>query len=395
VTLLAAFGLAVSTGLLLSTYVLYPIAAVAWAHVRSRRAPKPVGGDAPEPSVSFIVSAFNEERSIRQKIDNTLALDYPADRLELIIASDCSDDATDAIVESFPDPRVRLVRNPVRGGKTATTNLAVEAATGEVLVFSDATGHYNREALRELTAPLADPSVGAVSGRVTYRYGDTATARGFRLYQRWVVAQRRAEPAMRTVTSVSGSIHAVRRGAFEAVPAHLSYDMAVPALMAMQGLRSVYAENATSQEVSRLAAREEFAARVRIAVRAYAFMGWLFGQRARIRDGGFVVQLLLHKVLRWLSVHLLLLALASHLLLAAAQGGLAALLLIPHLGLYALAGLAALDEKRARFPGAAPLLLFATVNAAYAVGFARWLRGARFAAWTPDRSAEEAAAEPD
>jgi cellulose synthase/poly-beta-1,6-N-acetylglucosamine synthase-like glycosyltransferase len=386
-TALAAVGLGVALAGLAATYVVYPIVAIASGALRARRSlPAPL-----EPQfVSFVVIAFDEAESIGAKIANTLALDWPADRFEMIVASDASGDATDAIVLAHPDPRVRLVRNPERGGKTATTALAVEAARGDVLVFSDATGVYDRGAIRALVTPLADPGVGAVSGRVVYRYGESETARGFRLYQRWVVAQRRSEGALGSVTSVSGAIHALRRGVFERVPAHLSYDMVVPALAAMRGLRCVYAADATALEACRERASDEFAARVRIAVRAYAFLAWLWQERARVRARSYFVQLFFHKVLRWYSVHLLALALLSHAMLALSTGGLAAILLVPHAGLWALAALLVTFEGRLRFPGSAPLLLFATVNAAYAVGFLRWLRGARAAAWTPDRTAERA-----
>jgi hypothetical protein len=166
--------------------------------------------------------------------------------------------------------------------------------------------------------------------------------------------------------------------------------MVVPALAAMRGLRSAYAADATVLESSRERAQEEFAARVRIAVRAYSFLAWLWRDRGRVRRRGYLVQLFFHKVLRWYTVHLLALALLAHAVLALATGGLAAAALLPHALLWALAALLARFEGTLRFPGSAPLLLFATVNAAYAVGFVRWLRGARMAAWTPDRSAERA-----
>jgi len=333
------------------------------------------------------VVAHNEAQAIGSKLENTLALDWPRERLEVIVASDASDDGTDEIVAPHRDPRVRLVRNPERGGKTATTALAVAAARGSVLVFSDATGVYDRGALRALVAPLADPSVGAVSGRVTYRYGDSETARGFRLYQRFVVAQRQAEPALGGVTSASGSIHSLRREVFEPVPAHLSYDMVVPALCAMHGQRCSYAPDATSLEQSRERASEEFAARVRIAVRAYGFLAWLWRERARIRRRSYLWQLFFHKVLRWFSPHLLALLLVSHALLAT-QGGIALWLLPPHAGLWLLAAALVRFEGRLRFPGSAPLLLFATANAAQAVGFWRSLRGARMAVWRPERGTQ-------
>jgi cellulose synthase/poly-beta-1,6-N-acetylglucosamine synthase-like glycosyltransferase len=382
---LAALGAGLALAGLLATYVVYPLFVVAVGR-RARGVPTALPhGELP--FVSFLVIAYNEAEAIRSKLENTLALDWPADRFELIVASDASDDGTDEIVAAHPDPRVRLVRNPERGGKTATTALAVAAARGSVLVFSDATGVWNREAIRELVAPFADPTIGAVSGRVTYRYGESQTAQGLRFYQRWVVAQRQAEPAIGGVTSASGSIHALRREVFEPVPAHLSYDMVVPALCAMHGQRCSYVEAATSQETSRERAQEEFAARVRIAVRAYGFLGWLWSERARIRERRYPIQLFLHKVLRWFSPHLLALLLVSQALLAPGSRA-AALLLVPHAGLWVLAALVAACAGRLRFPGSAPLLLFATVNAAQAVGFWRWLRGARMATWRPERGAE-------
>jgi glycosyltransferase involved in cell wall biosynthesis len=381
-TPLIALGLAVSIGGLAATYVLFPLALVLFGAARgARRAPR--GDPSWEPTVSFVITAHDEENAIRAKLENTLALDWPDDRLEVLVASDASTDGTDEIVSSFGDPRVYLVASGERVGKTAATQRAVREAKGEVLVFSDATGVYNPAALRELVAPLADPAVGAVSGRVVFRFGDTQTSHGFRLYQSWIVPQRRVEPV-----SVSGSIHSMRPEAFEDVPAQLSYDMVVPALCAMHGLRVVFADGAVSVESSRLGWRAEFAARIRIAGRAYRFLEWLRAERHRIRSRGYLVQLFFHKVLRWFSPHLLVLLFASHALWAFG-GGWPALALIPHAGLWGVAALLARLETTLRFPGSSALLLFATVNAGTLVGFARWLRGADFAAWNPDRDAEQ------
>jgi cellulose synthase/poly-beta-1,6-N-acetylglucosamine synthase-like glycosyltransferase len=157
---LAAVLLFTAVAGLAATYVLYPIFVVALGALRARTRPAPAEtGELP--FVSFIVIAFDEAESIAAKIENTLALEWPADRFELIVASDASTDGTDAIVSGFRDPRVRLVRNPERGGKTATTRLAVEAARGDVLVMSDATGMYDRGAVRALVAALSGPWVGA------------------------------------------------------------------------------------------------------------------------------------------------------------------------------------------------------------------------------------------
>ncbi len=375
---------------LATTYLLYPAFVIAVARLRPARRRPEVDEDK-WPSVSAIVIAYNETSAIAAKIRNTLALEYPPELLEVIVASDGSTDGTDRIVSDWPDPRVRLVRNPRRAGKTATTVRAAASARGSVLVFSDATGTFSRDALRELVAPLRDPRVGAVSGRVVYQYGDSQNARGFRAYQRWVVAQRRAEPGLSGITSVSGAIHAIRRELFEAVPGGLSYDAVVPALCAAHGLRCVYAERAICSEASRTRARDEFNARKRMAVQSFAFLGWLAGERRRIRARGYLAQLFLHKALRWFSPHLLAALLICHVGLSF-DGGLAAILLGPHLAAYAIALLLWRYESTLRFPGSAAALLFATVNWAFALGFLQWLRGASFAVWTPDRSAEETAA---
>lgn len=120
------------------------------------------------PSVTFLITAYNEERNIGAKLEQTLALNYPSDRLEIIVASDGSTDRTDEIVRSFADRGVRLVRVEGRVGKTETQNRAVREARGEIIVFSDATTRYEPDAVRMLVRNYADPGVGAVSGRYEY-----------------------------------------------------------------------------------------------------------------------------------------------------------------------------------------------------------------------------------
>ncbi len=382
---LALFGL-------FATYAAYPVMVVVGAWLKPDPPPEDVNDD-DLPRVSFIIAAYNEESSIAEKIANTLEIDYPADRFEILVASDGSTDATDEIVRGYGDPRVRLVRNEEQGGKTATTNQAVDAASGDILVFSDATGLYNPESVRLLVRGLLnDEQLGAVAGRVVYNYDQSTTAQGFKLYQRWVVAQRKADPNIHTATSVSGSIHAVWRKYFRKAPAHLSYDMVVPAMMAMHNRRTGYEPNATSLEISRLRVQDEFKARTRISVRAYSFLEWFLRQRDQVQDERYTAQLFFHKVLRWFSPHLLMIALTTHLVLTLLEGGVFVPLLALHLGLYGVAGLCVLAASRGiRIRGTGPLVLFAATNAAFMVGFWRWLHGARLSSWTPDREAEEQA----
>jgi cellulose synthase/poly-beta-1,6-N-acetylglucosamine synthase-like glycosyltransferase len=377
--------LAASLALVAYTYVGYPLLATLLAALAAR----PHRTAAIEPSVSLIILAHNEEAAIGAKLENTLALDYPADRLEIVVASDGSTDRTDEIVHGYAPRGVRLVRAPDHPGKTETTNRAAAQASGEILVFSDATGAYSPGALRALVRSFADPAVGAVSGRVVYDYPSAASAQGFRAYQRIVVRARRAESVWGTETSVSGSICAVRRDAFEPLPRHLDFDMAHPLHAAARGLRTVYEPDAISREEARSAARSEFDARVRMALFAFGFIPYAF---ARMRSAApsrnldlYVFQFFSHKLMRWLApLWLMFLAVTSVAL--AGRSRIAALALAAQLLVYASAAIA----YRARLEGRAAAILgvplfFVTLHWAFAVGLWRYARGQRAGAWRPER----------
>jgi len=377
----AAATLAACAVLLGYAFAGYPLLVRALARLRPRSL-SPAGI---EPTVSFLIAAYNEEAVIAKKLENTLALDYPREKLEIVVASDASTDGTHAVVRGFAERGVRLFVPAGHLGKTGTANAAVPTTRGEILVFSDATGMYNPEALRALVRNFADPGVGAVTGRVLYRYDESATAQGFAAYQRLVVPQRRAESVFGTETSVSGSIHALRRERFGAAPPELSFDIVHPLHVAMAGQRTVYEDGATSLEEARSRPEDEFRSRVRIAVRMWSFVPYLLPRLPRCRDRMYVFQVLSHKLLRWLSAPLLALAVVSAALLAA-RGG---LWLLPLAVLGSAAAAAALGWLAARLGRSAgpfaAALVFATLELAYLVGLARWLRGARFAGWRPER----------
>src|SRR5438067_7918403 len=149
---------------LLYTYVGYPLLLVLVSWLR----PRPVRRGPLMPTVSVIITAYNEERDLAAKLENTLALDYEREKLEVIVASDCSTDRTDEIARSFAPRGVRLHRQTERLGKTAAQNAAVAQARGEVILFSDATTLYSPDVLRVMMPNFADPSVGCVAGRLVY-----------------------------------------------------------------------------------------------------------------------------------------------------------------------------------------------------------------------------------
>ncbi len=370
----------ISCGLLGYTYAGYPLL----VHLLGRLRPRLDLRWAIEPEVSFVIAAHNEEKSIAAKLDNTLGLDYPRDKLEIVVAADGCTDRTEEIVGRYAGRGVRLFAPHGRLGKTATANAVVPTTRGAILVFSDATGLYNREAVRRLVANFADPSVGAVTGRVVYSYDRGMAAQGFAAYQRFVVPQRQAESRFGSETSVSGSIHAIRRELFRAAPPELSYDMVHPLHVAQDGFRTVYEAGAISGETARERTADEFRGRVRLAVRAYSFVPYLVRGLGRCR-AGFVFQVVSHKLLRWLSPPLLVVATASSVVLAFGGGAfwlpLALLLLL--LSAASLGWLASRLSLSVR-PLALPLF-FLTINLAFLVGLAHYLLGERLAGWKTER----------
>ena len=190
-------------------YLGYP--ALLLALVRLRPAP-PVAKAPITPSVSFIISAHNEERRICAKIENTLRCDYPSESFEILVASDGSSDRTDALVSEYASYGVRLVRTGTRQGKEAAQKLAVEAARGEIVVFSDAGTELAPDGVRKIVMSFADPTVGCVSS-VDALIDADGNLSGEGAYVRYEMLLRRLESALGSVVGLSGSFFAVRRSA--------------------------------------------------------------------------------------------------------------------------------------------------------------------------------------
>ena len=218
VALKALFWLTLAA--LLWTHVLYPLGAVALARVRTRAVRKA----AIEPAVTVIVAAYNEEPVIERRLENLLALDYPADKLELVVTSDASTDRTHQLVGRFGDG-VRLIVNP-RGGKVAAQNRAVRETSGEIVAFSDANATWAPDALRHLVANFADADVAYVCGQLVLEAADGSNREGF--YWRYEMVQREAESRLGSVTGGNGSIYAVRRSDYVEVDPKWGHDLHFP-----------------------------------------------------------------------------------------------------------------------------------------------------------------------
>lgn len=337
------------------------------------------------PRVSVIVAAYNEEDNIARKLDNLLALDYPADRIEIIVASDASTDRTDAIVQSWAPRGVRLLRVEGRQGKTAVQNASVRAARGEVLVFTDATTVLERSSLRELVANFSDPQVGCVGARLVYTNDrDTQVGSGGTAYWGYETRIKAWESCINSLIGVSGCFYAVRASIYTPMEPMLISDFVVALDTVKKGYRVRFEPQAVCYEQTLDDAGKEIAMRVRVAVRTYNAL-WARRELLNpLRYGFFAFQLWSHKVLRY-SVGLLGLgAFACNALLLGSP--IYTLTMILQLAFYAaaLVGFVEYRSKGKRGLMGAPYYLV-MVNYAAMVALARFLRGEMVITWTPYR----------
>ena len=254
-----------------------------------------------EPRVTYLITAYNESKAIARKIEQTLELDYPREKLEIIVASDGSTDGTDEIVRGFVNRGVKLVRVEGRVGKTETQNQAIKHATGDVVIFSDATTTYEVSAIRNLVRNYADPMVGAVSGRYEYVNEEgTPIGAGSVLFWRYENIIKSAQTDIQTITGCCGCIYSVRRELYVPLPADIISDLCQPLKIIEGGHRVVFEKDAVAYEETTTKVAEEFSMRVRVMVRGMRgmlFMRKLFNP---LRHGFVAFQLTSHKVMRWM-----------------------------------------------------------------------------------------------
>lgn len=285
-------------GLLGYIYAGYPL--MVWLAGRVLR--RPVQRGELRPTVSILIAAHNEEATIAATLENKLDLDYPPDRLEVIVVSDGSTDRTDSILAGFAAHGVVCLRQEPRNGKTAALNVAAQRATGEILVFADANSLYEREAIRHLVDNFADPTVGYVTGTLAYQGSDgSMTASGCGLYMRYENFIRRSETRVGSVVGVNGGIDAVRRSLYEPMQPDDLPDLVLPLRVVASGYRVVYEPAAMLAEHALGTPEDEYRMRVRVSLRSL----WTIADKASLlnvrRFGFFSIQLFSHKVLRYLA----------------------------------------------------------------------------------------------
>jgi glycosyltransferase involved in cell wall biosynthesis len=366
--------------LVVYTYIGYPCALAVLAAGRRRSVAKgSIAG-----RVSFIITAHDEERRIRQKIDNTLAQDYPGELFEIIVASDCSTDGTDEVARSYGD-RVRLVRAAERKGKEAAQQLAVAAASGDVLIFSDVGTTLAPDAVSTMVRNFADPTVGCVSS-VDHVLGADAAHSGEGAYVRYEMRLRTLETGVNSLVGLSGSFFAARREVCRRWAVDRQSDFSTLLNAVDLGFRGVLDPDSVGYYRNIVDDRRESERKVRTVVRGMTVVAANARMLNPFRYGLFAWQLASHKVCRWSVPFAMIGAAAGNALIVQRSAVYAAALAVQVL-FYASALFGASTGARAlRIP--AFLLLS---NTAVLTAWVRFVTGERITFWDPS---ERMAAQP-
>jgi cellulose synthase/poly-beta-1,6-N-acetylglucosamine synthase-like glycosyltransferase len=350
-------------------------------------APRPVRARPITPSVTVVISAFNEASHVEATVRNKLSQDYAPELLDVMIVSDGSTDGTDEVLKGLAllEPRVKFFRQEPRAGKTEALNGLVERAGGEIVVFSDANSMYRPDAVRRLVEVFADPRVGYASGRMLYvdprgsLVGDGCTS-----YMRYENALRAYESAIGSVVGADGGIDAVRRALYQPMRAEQLPDFVLPLEVVEQGYRAVYVPGAVLQEETLTSESAEYRMRVRVALRSL----WaIWDKRALLNPLRFPLfswQLASHKLLRYLSFLPLGFAAAINWVLVPCGWVYAALAAGQCVVVLLAGGAAPFGPPRLRaFSVARYSYYFLLLNCASAVAFTRFVRGQKQVLWQP------------
>lgn len=357
-------------------YLGYPIVLMILALFRNRRVKK---GDI-SPPVSFVITAYNEEKRIREKIENTLKQDYPRDKLEIIVASDCSSDRTDDIVKSYESEGVRLIRAKERRGKEAAQKLAVDGASGDILLFSDVATILPQDGVVNIVRNFHDQTVGCVSS-VDKIIDTEGKFGGEGAYVKYEMFLRYLETRANTLVGLSGSFFAARREVCQNWQPELQSDFNTLINAVHLGLRGVSDPESVGYYKNIADETREYERKVRTVLRGISVFMKSLPMLNPFRYGLFSWQLLSHKLCRWLVSFALILAFVSNACLIY-RSSFYLYLFVLQLVFYVVAfgGVRAdlFSRSILKIPS-----FFVLVNLSILTAWFRYLRGQRIATWKP------------
>jgi cellulose synthase/poly-beta-1,6-N-acetylglucosamine synthase-like glycosyltransferase len=365
--------------LLVYAYAAYPV--LIWVCSRlfgsSRRAPSTTD---PLPTISVVIAAHNEEAAIASRLENLLALEYPEDRLEIIIASDGSTDRTAEIVRRFASSRIHLLDFQVNRGKAAVLNDAVASARGELLLLSDANTMMDPGAALALAKRFSDPKVGIVCGRLILI--DAASGHNVDgMYWKYETFLKRAETRLDALLGANGAIYAIRRELFPPLPQRIAVDDFVIPLLAKlnSGSQIMYEAKALAYEETPAEIRAEFSRRSRIGAGGFQSLSLLWPLLNPFR-GWIAVAFASHKVLRWVCPFFLVGAVISSAILVADP--IYRVALAVQIALYAVAAAGYYSPRTGGLYRVVRLsTMFVAMNLALLAGFFRWASRRQTGAW--------------
>jgi cellulose synthase/poly-beta-1,6-N-acetylglucosamine synthase-like glycosyltransferase len=373
-------------GLVVYAYIGYPFCITLMSFIVNSK----VAAADIQPFVSLVISAYNEEKDIGRKIENSLSLDYPKDKLEIIVASDGSTDSTDTIVRRYEKNKdgIAVVLHRVEGrlGKTAAQNSAVRICQGDVIVFSDAASLYDRGALRALARNYADPTIGAVSGMYKY-INKTGASVGFATILFWNIENfiKSRQTKVKTVTGCCGCIYSVRKSLYTELPPTIISDLVEPLAILKKGYRIVFEPNALAFEETTEKPKDEFKMRVRVIVRGMNGLLYMRSLLNPFKNPFIAFQLISHKVLRWLVPIFCVIILCANILLAF-QSLFYQIVLLLQVVFYLMAIMGFVLEKKGIKKKIFYITLYFTiVNAASLVSMIKVFRGENIVIWQTQR----------
>jgi len=360
--------------LLAYTWAGYPLALWILSMLSRRRA----SSSRQQPTVSVIIAVYNEEAQIATKLEDCVALQYPAELLEIIVASDGSTDATESIVDQWAarDRRFRLVRTEGRKGKSGAQNLAAAEASGEILLFTDADTRTSPDLLKRIAADFTDPQIGIVAPVMRLRASDGTVSRSQGAYWRFEVWVRQMESDLGILATASGSAFAIRRQLFRPIPVQFGDDCVTPLDVRIQGFKILQDEKATVSDLMPDSVTGELRTRIRMTTRNWSGILSRPACLNPLRFPGTAWGLVSHKLLRWMTPLFLAAALVANAVLAIRPEWRLLLLLLLQGSFYAAA---ALGWKRSRQQPCGRIFgypfAFCLANLGFLLGLLRALRG--------------------
>ena len=375
----------VCLGLVVYVYAAYPVLIFVLGRLFGQK-PVPPAEPAREawPRISLLLAAYNEEAVLADRLDNALAMDYPADRLEIVVGSDGSSDGTADVVNRYSARGIRLIDYRERQGKASVLNRSVPTLTGDIVLLSDANTTIEPDAARNLVRWFARPEVSCVCGRLVI-VDPTSGKNADGLYWKYETLIKRSEARLGALLGANGAIYAIRRDAYVSIPdGTIIDDFAIPLLSIMRrGGSLVYDPSAVAIEESAPDVSDEFRRRCRIGAGGYQCLSFLW-PLLHPRHGWRALAFLSHKILRWLCPFFLIGALAANVGLAVLGSQFWFWVLVAQLGFYTVSLLAPAHPGRWLRPFRLATM-FTSMNLALMVGFGRWFWGSRSGTWAPTR----------